>query len=333
MASASSQAVNADPASQYPAGHYGSLNTQQQEALESFKSLLTKRGYPGFESSAPLQDIKLLRFLRARRWDVEAAYAQFHDTETWRQANEIDTLYETIDADAYKKLRSLYPQWTGRRDRVGAPVYVWRPQALNGQAVAESELVAAKPGFSRSRTDGGKTSASLLCFAALYENLLRFTQPLATQLPDRAHAAVPVTLSTYIMDVSGIGVMQFWSLKGHIHTLAYLASAHYPETLGAIFIVGAPPFFSTVFGWIKGWLDPVTVSKIRIVSRDEVLPALEEVADGGSIPKMYGGDLDWTFGDAPVIDPYLKDVISWDGEQSSFPLAPLVWEPVEGKGY
>lgn len=133
------------------------------------------------------------------------------------------------------------------------------------------------------------------------------------------------------MDVSGIGVMQFWSLKGHIHTLAYLASAHYPETLGAIFIVGAPPFFSTVFGWIKGWLDPVTVSKIRIVSRDEVLPALEEVADGGSIPKMYGGDLDWTFGDAPVIDPYLKDVISWDGEQSSFPLAPLVWEPVEGK--
>lgn len=104
-------------------------------------------------------------------------------------------------------------------------------------------MVAAKPNFSLAKKDG-KTSANLICFAALYENLLRFTQPLSTQLPDREHAEVPITLSTYIMDVSGISVLQFWSLKSHIHTLAYLASAYYPETLGAIFIVGAPPFFS-----------------------------------------------------------------------------------------
>ncbi len=47
------------------------------------------------------------RFLRARKWDIDAAYTQFHDTETWRQANELDTLYETIDCEAYNELRRL----------------------------------------------------------------------------------------------------------------------------------------------------------------------------------------------------------------------------------
>lgn len=193
--------------------------------------------------------------------------------------------------------------------------------------MSSSEKAAAKPGFSAATTDG-KTPANLLCFAALYENLLRFTTPLATQLPDRENVHIPVTLSTYVMDISGISMMQFWGLKNHIHTLAYLASAYYPETLGTIFIVGAPGFFGVVFGWIKGWLDPVTVAKIRIVDRGEVLSALEEVIDKASIPKAYGGELDYTFGNPPVVDPAVKDSITWNGEHSSFPLASLVWEPV-----
>lgn len=64
-----------------------------------------------------------------------------------------------------------------------------------------------------------------------------------TQLPGREHPGVPVTLSTYIIDLSGISVLQSWSLRSHIRTLASLVSAYYPETLGSIFIVGAPIFF------------------------------------------------------------------------------------------
>ncbi|KAJ6781272.1 hypothetical protein PWT90_05031 [Aphanocladium album] len=321
--------TNQDSVSQYPDGHYGALSAEQQEALDKFKSLVAERGYSDYEQATPAHEIKLLRFLRARRWDVEAAYTQFDDTEKWRSANEIDKLYETIDTEAFKELRTLYPQWVGRRDRTGAPVYVWRPQSLTGSIVAGSEKLASKPEFSKAKTDG-KTTASLICFAALYENLLRFTQPLSTQLVDRKHAEVPITLSTYIMDVSGVSVLQFWSLKNHLHTLAFLASAYYPETLGTIFIVGAPPFFSTVFGWIKGWLDPVTVSKIRIVGRDDVLSSLEEIVEKCHIPKQYGGELEYNFGDAPALDPALKDTFTWAGEYSSLPLAPLIWEPVEG---
>lgn len=180
-----------------------------------------------------------------------------------------------------------YPQWTGRRDRLGAPLYVYAPQKLSGQVVAASETVAARPDFSLAKKND-KTSAGLVCFAALLDNLVRFTQPLATQLPGREHPEVPVTLSTYIVDLSGISILQFWSLKSHLRTLACLVSAYYPETLGSIFIVGAPSFFGTVFGWIKGWLDPVTVSKIRILGPSESQSVLEELIEGCNIPKAYG---------------------------------------------
>lgn len=56
----SSQAVRNDSVSQYPTGHYGSLTVQQQDALDSFRSLLAKREYPDFEKSTPAQDVKLL---------------------------------------------------------------------------------------------------------------------------------------------------------------------------------------------------------------------------------------------------------------------------------
>jgi hypothetical protein len=47
------------------------------------------------------------RFLRARRWKVEDAFAQFKDTEHWREANDIGKLYDTIDVEAYEQSRRL----------------------------------------------------------------------------------------------------------------------------------------------------------------------------------------------------------------------------------
>jgi len=47
------------------------------------------------------------RFLRARRWIVEDAYKQFKETHDWRVANDIETLYKTIELDAYEHSRRL----------------------------------------------------------------------------------------------------------------------------------------------------------------------------------------------------------------------------------
>ena len=74
-------------------------------------------------------------------------------------------------------------------------------------------------------------------------------------------------------------------------------------------IIGAPAFFPTVWGWIKRWFDPVTTSKIFILSHSEVKPTLSSFMDVANIPKQYGGDLDWKWGDMPNLDEPARELI------------------------
>lgn len=150
--------------------------------------------------------------------------------------------------------------------------------------------------------------ARLLRLFALYENLLRFVMPLCSALP-RPNPETPIVSSNNIVDVSGVGLKQFWNLKGHMQDASVLATAHYPETLDRIFIIGAPSFFPTVWGWIKRWFDPVTTSKIFILSASEVTPTLTSFMDPSSIPKQYGGELDWKWGDMPNLDEPARELI------------------------
>lgn len=217
------------------------------------------------------------------------------------------------------------------------------------------------------------TPPKLIRLFALYENLTRFAQPLCTQLTDREHARTPITLSTNIVDVGGVSLKQFWNLKGHMQAASQLATAHYPETLDRIFvsappfppsapcpvlsprfplaillpsfghalttndrltqIIGAPAFFSTVWTWVKRWFDPVTVSKIFILSHAEVLPVLSSFIDPANIPKQYGGTLDFNWGQAPNLDPVIRDAADWEGdakENPAFPKGPAYWRPIDG---
>ena len=75
----------------------------------------------------------------------------------------------------------------------------------------------------------------LLRLFALYENLLNFVMPLCSRL-QRPHTETPIVASTNIVDVSGVGLKQFWNLKGHMQDASVLATAHYPETLDRIFV-------------------------------------------------------------------------------------------------
>lgn len=157
--------------------------------------------------------------------------------------------------------------------------------------------------------------------------MTRFAQPLCTNLTDRDNAETPITLSTNIVDVSGVGLRQFWYLKAHMQAASQLATAHYPETLDRIFIIGAPMFFSTVWGWIKRWFDPITVSKIFILGAHEVKPALEQFIDPKNIPKQYGGELDFSWGQMPKLDPVIRETAQWENGYTEFPKGPIYWRP------
>ncbi|KAK4199175.1 putative SEC14 cytosolic factor [Triangularia verruculosa] len=314
----------------YPHGHLGHLTAEQENALQDFKAVLEERGLYKHASGedASHEDWTLLRFLRARKWVVEDAYKQFKDTEDWRKANQLEALYDTIDVEAYEETRSLYPQWTGRRDRRGIPIYLFQIRHLDSKTVANYEKKAETTSASLAKTDGS-TPEKLLRLFALYENLTRFAQPLCSAMKDRDNAETPITLSTNIVDVSQVSLRMFWNLKSHMQAASTLATAHYPETLDRIFIIGAPYFFSTVWGWIKRWFDPITVSKIFILSAAEVKTELERFIEPRNIPKAYGGELEFEFFDRPNVDPRIKEAITWEKGHTDFPRGPAYWVPSE----
>ena len=94
---------------------------------------------------------------------------------------------------------------------------------------------SAKETKTKAETDG-KTPGKLLRLFALYENLIRFVMPLCTALKDRDYPDTPITQSNNIVDISGVGLKQFWNLRTHMQDASTLATAHYPETLDRIFV-------------------------------------------------------------------------------------------------
>lgn len=96
-------------------------------------------------------------------------------------------------------------------------------------------------------------------------------------------------------------------------------------------IVGAPGFFPTVWGWVKRWFDPITVSKIFILSPANVYQTLSQYIDHENIPKKYGGGLDFEWGSMPNIEPAIDEVLKWENPEiekgkNTFPIGPIRWE-------
>lgn len=109
----SSSTQGAAGAYQYPSGHLGHLSPSQQASFDQFKQLCTDRkaysptGHGPKGDLPSTDDVALLRFLRARRFDLEGAFKQFKDTEEWRKENDIEGVYRWIDREEYESTRRL----------------------------------------------------------------------------------------------------------------------------------------------------------------------------------------------------------------------------------
>lgn len=318
---------------QYPAAHLGHLTENQQNALEKFKDLCRDAGYyrpAGVDGKkiASHDDETMLRYLRARKFSPPDALKQFKDTEDWRKENSLDELYDTIEVKEYEETRRLYPQWTGRRDRRGIPVYLFEVAHLNSKNMAAYDSSHKEQ---QTKATDNKVPTKMLRLFALYENLTRFVMPLCSAIPERGNPETPISQSNNIVDISKVGLKQFWNLKGHMQDASQLATAHYPETLDRIFIIGAPSFFPTVWSWVKRWFDPITVSKIFILTDKNMKETLEQYIDIENIPKKYGGKLDFEFGDMPILEPAITARLQFQHPNvqkgaNTIPTGPVKWE-------
>jgi len=85
-----------------------------------------------------------------------------------------------------------------------------------------------------------------------------------------------------------------------------------------------------VWGWIKNWFDEGTTSKVRVLGRNPG-PELRKLIDSENLPRGYGGELDFEFGDEPNLDQAAKDAITEVPKGPAIFKDGVVIKPHEGK--
>lgn len=91
-----------------------------------------------------------------------------------------------------------------------------------------------------------------------------------------------------IMDLKGVGLGKAPSVYGYLQSASGISQNYYPERLGKLYVINAPWGFSSVFSFVKKFLDPVTVAKIHVLGSGYEKDLLGQVP-AENLPKMFGG--------------------------------------------
>ena len=98
----------------------------------------------------------------------------------------------------------------------------------------------------------------------------------------------PVETSCTILDLKGVSLGNYYSVKDYISDASSIGQDRYPETMGKFYVINAPWGFRTIWNFIKGWLDEATVAKIDILGSDYLKTLLEQIPIE-HLPKEFGG--------------------------------------------
>ncbi|KAJ6019154.1 hypothetical protein N7499_009688 [Penicillium canescens] len=243
-------------------GHPGHTTPEQDAKVHQLRAELEKLGY-----TERLDTLTLLRFLRARKFDVEAAKNMFTNSETWRKEFGTDDLARTFEYPEKEKVFEYYPQYYHKTDKDGRPVYIEKLGKIDLNKMYQI-------------TTADRMLKNLV---TEYEKLSDPRLPACS----RKAGKLLETCCT-IMDLKGVGITSVPSVYGYVKQASDISQNHYPERLGKLYLINAPWGFSSVFSAVKGFLDPVTVSKIHVLGSGYQKELLEQVP-AENLPVEFGG--------------------------------------------
>ncbi|KAF2144462.1 uncharacterized protein K452DRAFT_245321 [Aplosporella prunicola CBS 121167] len=248
-------------------GHPGHTTPEQDAQVVQLREALTKDGF-----TDRLDTLTMLRFLRARKFNIDNAKAMFVDCEKWRKefGGGVDQLVNNFEYPEKAQVFEYYPQYYHKTDKDGRPVYIEQLGKIDLNALYKI------------------TSAD-----RMLQNLVVEYEKLADpRLPacSRKAGKLMETCCT-IMDLKGVGISKASSVYGYVQQASAISQNYYPERLGKLYIINAPWGFSGIFSVIKRFLDPVTVSKIHVLGSGYEKELLAQVPKE-NLPKLFGGSCD-----------------------------------------
>ncbi|KAG8964816.1 cytosolic factor, phosphatidylinositol/phosphatidylcholine transfer protein [Tulasnella sp. 408] len=246
------------------AGHLGHLTVPEQHALDKFKKQLQEEG--SFVADKH-DDATLLRFLRARKFDLPKTKLMWDNCETWRKEQGVDELLH-FDFPEGPEVMKYYPQYYHKTDKDGRPVYIEQLGKLDIEALYKV-------------TTQDRLLKRLI---SQYEQFLHERLPATSKVVGH-----PVETSCTILDLGGVSLLQFYKVKDYVNQASAIGQNYYPECMGKFYIINAPWGFASVWSLIKPWLDEVTVAKIEVLGGSYKDKLLQQIPKE-NLPKEFGGE-------------------------------------------
>lgn len=272
-------------------GYYPNISADQLKAVNDLYNLLQKSNLE-INIDEENEFFKLLRFLRARKFNVAKSFDLLKNDVEWRQQSNRTNLRNENAVDVLgcpvESVAKYFPAWIQGNDKQLRPV---------------------------SYRQFGKFEIWNVLKSTSLENLLRFhawETEQALRLMYKNGTEKGYNIETFVVVVDAAG----WKMKlatGNVYLqilVDYLAnfqyclgdaytfikgmastdSDHYPERLGMLVVINAPSMLSVAWKIVKGFLDDVTKAKIKIFSsQKDWQKVLFQAIDRDQIPEMYGG--------------------------------------------
>nr|XP_033770260.1 SEC14-like protein 5 isoform X2 [Geotrypetes seraphini]XP_033770261.1 SEC14-like protein 5 isoform X2 [Geotrypetes seraphini] len=244
--------------------YLGNLTPMQESCLIQLRQWLQET----HKGKIP-KDEHILRFLRARDFNIERAREMLCQSLSWRKQYQVDYILETWRAPSL--LEEYYAGGWHYQDKDGRPLYILRLGQMDTKGLVKAVGEEALLRHVLSINEEGQKRCE--------ENTQEFGCPIRTW--------------TCLVDLEGLNMRHLW--RPGVKTLLRIievVEANYPETLGRLLIIRAPRVFPVLWTLVSPFINENTRQKFLIYSGNNYqgVGGLVDYLDKEMIPDFLGGE-------------------------------------------
>ncbi|XP_071479223.1 SEC14-like protein 2 [Diadema antillarum] len=212
-------------------------------------------------------DYWLLRFLRARNFNLKKSESMFRKNVQWRAENKVTSIEQDFEEPEVLKKYGVGGYLGPAKD--GRPAFLDPTGNVDFKGLLHSVPTSD--------------------MVKLYIKTLERLQNAVIQQTEKLNRQIDGIY--YIVDLENLGQHHLWKPGVHLFTsVTQLCEQHYPELLHRIIVVRAPRLFPLAYSIVRPFLSEETRNKITVL-KNNFADELLKVIDADMLPKYWGGNM------------------------------------------